>query len=102
MPVLSTISRETDEHGFIRSETYKTERGFELSIEPTPGGLYAIVPKNGGKAPKVCDGLYTSHLVARNALIDYIKDTDRLGYAEYPGKPEERKRKPKTDGPSES
>lgn len=95
MPVLSTISQEKDEHGFIRSETFKTERGFELTIAPTASGLYEIVPRGGGKPPVVCNGLYTSHLKARTALIDYINSTDRLGYAEHPDKRPDQVRKPR-------
>lgn len=95
MPVLSTISQDKDEHGFIRSETYKTERGLELSIASTPGGLYEIIPHGGGKPPLVCNGLYTSHLKARQALIEYINSTDRLGFAEHPEKKPEQVRKPR-------
>lgn len=86
MPVLSTISRETDEHGFTRSEKFVTERGFELTIRPNAAGLYEIVPQSGGKAPTVCSSLYTSHLKARTALISYINSTDKLGYAQHPDK----------------
>lgn len=99
MPVLSSISLETDDYGFVRSEKFVTERGFELSIEPTGSGLYSIVPKSGGKAPKICDGFYTSHLVARKVLIDYINSTDKLGYAEHPDKtPRKPKREQLADG----
>jgi hypothetical protein len=101
MPVLSTISQEKDDNGFLRSETYKTERGLELSIRPTAGGLYEIIPHGGGKPPIVCNGLYTSHLKARTALIAYIDSTDRLGYAEHPEKPADKVRKPRNlDGAS--
>ena len=101
MPVLSTISVETDEYGFKRSETYKTERGLELSIRPTAGGLYEIVAHGAGaNPPLVCNGLYTSHLKAKQNLEAYLASTDRLGFAEYPSKPPEaqRKRKVTTDG----
>lgn len=94
MPVLSSTSRETDDYGFIKSEKFVTERGFELSIEPQPNGLYRIIPMSGGKAPKICDGSYTSHLKARNALMAYVKNSDRLGYAIHPEKPETQPEKP--------
>lgn len=97
MPVLSSISRETDEHGFLRSEKFVTERGFELSIEPTPGGLYTIIPHGGGAAPRVCEERFTSHLKAREALSAYVAATDKLGFAEYPGKDPAKVRKPKRD-----
>jgi len=109
MPVLSLISRETDEHGFVKSEKYITERGLELSICPTPGGLYEIVTHGGGVPPTICGDRFTSHLKAKDELTKYIISTDRLGYAEYPGKPEELKRKAvtpkakvKSDGPEQS
>lgn len=103
MPVLSTLSRETDEQGFVRSEKFRTERGLELSIEPTPAGLYRIVPHGAGaNPPRVCDSLYTSHLKAKEALIEYVASTDRLGYAEYPDKPESKKRKDSVVGKRES
>lgn len=95
MPVLSSISVEKDEQGFMRSETFRTERGFELSIHTTPSGLYEIRANSGGKAPTVCNGLYTSHLKARKALIEYIESTDRLGFAEHPDKKPEQVRKPR-------
>lgn len=95
MPVLSSISRETDEHGFLRSEKFITERGYELSIEPTPGGLYTIIPHGGGPAPRVCDERFTSHLKAREALSAYVASTDKLGFAEYPDKDPAKIRKPK-------
>lgn len=102
MPVLSSISRETDEHGFLRSEKFKTERGLELSIESTPGGLYEIIPHGGGGRPAVCETRYTSYLRARDALTAYVQSTDRLGYAEYPDKPASKVRKPKVITNAES
>lgn len=87
MPVLSTTSVEKDENGLVRSETFATERGFELTITSTAGGLYTIVPKAGGNPPKICDSLYTSYMRARDAVIAYVKESDRNGYADYPGKP---------------
>ena len=93
MPVLSLISRETDDHGFVRAEKYVSEKGTEYTIEPTPGGLYTVVTHGGGKPATITGEFFTSHLRARDALIAYIKSTDRLGYAEYPDKPEEKKRK---------
>jgi len=89
MPVLSTISRETDENGFTRSEKFITERGFELTIAPNASGLYEIIPQSGGVPPTVCNTMYTSHLGARKALINYIESTDRNGYAQHPDKPAE-------------
>ena len=87
MPVLSSISVETDEYGFKRSETYKTEGGLELSIRPNAGGLYEIVAHGAGGLPPACtNGLYTSHLKARQVLEQYIAERDKLGYAEYPSK----------------
>jgi len=98
MPVLSSISVETDEYGFKRSETFKTERGLELSIKPTSGGLYQIIPHGAGaNPPTVCDGLYTSHLKARQVLEEYLRATDRLGFAEYPSKPADKVRKGKAE-----
>jgi hypothetical protein len=91
MPVLSSISVEKDEYGFKRVEKFRTERGLELSIQTTAGGLYEIIPHGAGSnPPKVCNERFTSHLKARNALEDYIKSTDRLGFAEYPSKPPEK------------
>lgn len=84
MPVLSTITQEKDEHGFVRTEKYKTENGFELQIQPMANGLYEIVPLSGGKRPRVCDEMFTSHLRARKALIEYIESKDVLGYGEHP------------------
>ena len=95
MPVLSSISVETDSHGFKRKETFRTERGLELSIQTTAGGLYEITPNGGGVPPRVCSERFTSHLKARDALEEYIKSTDRLGYAEYPSKPADKVRKSK-------
>lgn len=94
MSVVNTISPEIDkdENGFIVRETYITNGGFKLSIEPQATGLYAIVPHDGGKAPEICEGRYTSQQKARQDLLNYIKETDRLGYAQYPGKPENEKR----------
>lgn len=86
MPVLSSISRELDEYGFWKSEKFRTEHGAEFVIEPQASGLYAIRMAGGGVQPKICEGLYTSHLRARDILIDYVKKTDKLGYAEYPTK----------------
>jgi len=98
MPVLSSISVETDEYGFKRKETFKTERGLELSIVPTSGGLYQIIPHGAGaNPPAVCNGLYTSHLKARQMLEAYLKETDRLGFAEYPSKPASQVRKGKAE-----
>lgn len=88
MPVLNSTLRETDDYGFIRKEKFVTERGFELTIEPTPSGLYKIIALSGGQTPKICHSLYTSHLKARDALIAYVKNTDRNGYAVHPEKPE--------------
>lgn len=88
MPVLSSTLRETDDFGFIRKEKFITERGFELTIEPMPSGLYRIVAVSGGKTPKICDSLYTSHMKARSALMKYVEESDRMGYAVHPGKPE--------------
>lgn len=103
MPVLSSISVETDEYGFKRSETYKTERGLELSIKPTSGGLYQIIPHGAGaNPPAVCNGLYTSHLKARQTLEAYLRETDRLGFAEYPSKPAAAVRKGKAEVKNES
>jgi hypothetical protein len=87
MPVLSTISRETDDNGFMRSETFKTERGFQLTIKPTAGGLYEIIPESGGKAPTICDGAFTSYLQARKAVIAYVEENEKFGYAEHPDRP---------------
>lgn len=94
MPVLSTTLRETDDFGFIKSEKFITERGFELSIEPLPSGLYQIKPISGGAAPKICGSLYTSHKKARDELMAYVEKSDRLGYAIHPGKPETQPEKP--------
>lgn len=40
----------------------------------------------GGKAPQICDGIYTSHQQAEKELVIYLIKGDRLGFAEYPGK----------------
>lgn len=98
MPVLSTISQDKDEYGFIRSEKYKTELGYELAIQPAANGLYEIVPMSGGKRPRVCDEMFTSHLKARKALIAYIESKDILGYGEHPERAP-RARKTKVDEP---
>lgn len=95
MPVLSTITRETDDEGNFRSETYKTERGLSLAIEYDGSGLYGIRPLGGGIPPVICQERFTSHLEARQALIRYIEKTDRNGYAEHPEKPKESVRKGK-------
>ena len=85
MPVLSSTSRETDEFGFWTSEKFKTEHGAEFAIEPQANGLYGIRQISGGNPAGVCGGLYTSHLRARDALIEFVKQGDKLGYAVYPG-----------------
>lgn len=86
MPVLSSILVDTDEHGFKRSETFRSEGGTDFQIKPTASGLYEIVASSGGPRPVVCNSLYTGHLKARQALIEYINSTDRLGFAEHPEK----------------
>ncbi len=103
MPVLSTISQETDEHGFKKSETFRTERGMELELSPNVTGLWVIKVKGGGPLPRLCDGQFTGYNAARKALIEYIESTDRNGYAEHPDKPaDQRRQSVKYDGPSEN
>ncbi len=95
MPVLSTITHETDENGFMVSEKFVTDGGLKMEIRPAASGLYEIGSLGGGNPPPIVNERFTSHLRAREALIRYLNDTDRLGYAVHPDKPEEVTRKRK-------
>ena len=49
-------------------------------------GLYQIIMSGGGKAPKICQGLYTGYNLAARDLELYLRKGDRLGRAEFPSK----------------
>ena len=63
-----------------------SNRGKPFRIEMTDNGFYHIIQQNGGKAPRICDELYTSYSLAEKALTLYLQKNDRLGFAEYPSK----------------
>jgi len=65
---------------------YISNRDKEFKIGRTDNGLYTIEMVGGGKAPSICDSLYTGHQQAEKALVLYLTEGDRLGYAQFPGK----------------
>lgn len=46
--------------------------------------FWKIVP-HAGPLPASINGLYSSRLQAHNALVIYLKSTDKFGKAVYPG-----------------
>lgn len=83
--VLSTITGTPDQTSQDDAE-FVSDKGTEFSIKTRPNGLFYISMLRGGNKPPVCDELFTRRRFAEAALIKYLKSTDRLGGAQYPGK----------------
>lgn len=68
------------------ADKFVSNRDKEFRIELQENGLYKIIMVGGGKAPRICDGLYTAYHLAERDLSIYLAKGDRLGRAEYPSK----------------
>jgi hypothetical protein len=80
---------ETDK-GFMKNEEFTSEKGTKFTIAPNEGALWRITMHGGGKPPIMCDDSFTSYNKARQTVIRYINETDRMGYAVHPDKPKAR------------
>ena len=70
----------------LETGDYVSERGTKFEIVPKTNGLYTVQMLKGGAVPPICNSSFTSLRLAKEALEDYIKTTDRNGYAQYPSK----------------
>jgi hypothetical protein len=73
------------------TDKYVSERGTEFEIIGLVNGLYSVKMLKGGAVPPICNSSFTSYRRAKEALEEYIRGTDRNGYAEYPSKKEKTK-----------
>jgi hypothetical protein len=70
----------------LETDKYVSERGTEFEIIGLTNGLHSVKMLKGGAVPPICNSSFTSYKLAAKALEEYIKTTDRNGYAQYPNK----------------
>lgn len=64
---------------------YATRGRKEYYIKQDEIGYFFVVPYKGGQRPKELTDKFTTHRLCEEALIKYLKRTDRFGKAIYPG-----------------
>lgn len=64
---------------------YISSGGKEYVIE-TKGYFFFIKPWGGGLMPLELQGLFTTYSKAEQALMSYLRTTDKIGNAKWPGK----------------
>lgn len=60
--------------------------GQEYFIKVSDDNFYVIGAFRSGAIPPQISSRYTSVVLAEEALISYLRHSDRLNYARYPGK----------------
>lgn len=60
--------------------------GQEYFIKVSDDNFYVIGAFHSGVIPPKISSKYTSVVMAEEALISYLRHSDRLSYARYPGK----------------
>lgn len=54
--------------------------------------MYGILADGKGEQPKITEESFTGYNKAKKRLEDYLRDTDRVGFADYPSKPRDKVR----------
>ena len=70
---------------------YVSDSGQEYVIEKTTTGFFWIKRYKGGEINESLKSLYTSYSGAEDVLISYLRQTDKLNRAYWPGKTNLRK-----------